>query len=56
MGVFKYQVLAGGNKVKIISILEFNTATIPANYYETLKGFFGEFVKKQSEKIVLVKS
>ena len=56
MGVFKYQVLAGGNKVKIISILEFNTSTIPASYYETLKGFFGEFVKKQSEKIVLVKS
>ena len=56
MGVFKYQVSAAGNKVKVISILEFNQATIPANYYETLKGFFGEVVEKQSEKIVLSKS
>jgi hypothetical protein len=56
MGVFKYQVISQGNKVRVVSALEFNTATIPANYYETLKGFFGEFVEKQSEKIVLVKS
>lgn len=56
MGLFKYQVLAQGNKVRVISVLEFNTDKIPANYYELLKGFFGEFVEKQSEKIVLVKS
>ena len=56
MGVFKYQVVPRGNKVRVISTLDFNTDKIPANYYETLKGFFGEFVEKQSEKIVLVKS
>jgi len=55
LGMFKYQVLAKGNKVRVISMIEFNTDKIPANYYETLKGFFGEFVDKQSEKIVLVK-
>ncbi len=56
MGLFKYQVVAQGNKVRVISEIEFNSATIPSTYYETLKGFFAEFVKKQSEKIVLVKS
>jgi len=56
MGVFRYQVVPGGNKVKVISILELNQSTIPANYYEILKGFFGEVVEKQTEKIVLVKS
>lgn len=55
LGVFKYQVLSQGNKVKVVSILEFNTSIIPANYYETLKGFFKEYVDKQSEKIVLAK-
>lgn len=55
LGVFKYQVLAKGNKIKVVSQLKFNTAIIPASYYEILKGFFGEFVEKQSEKIVLIK-
>ena len=55
LGLFKYQVIAQGNKIKIVSLLQFNRAIIPANYYEILKGFFKEFVDKQSEKIVLVK-
>lgn len=55
LGLFKYQVITQGNKVKIISILEFKQAKIAAGYYEVLKGFFKEFVDKQSEKIVLVK-
>lgn len=55
MGLFKYQVIAQGNKIKVVSLLQFNRTKIPANYYEILKGFFGEFVSKQTEKIVLVK-
>lgn len=55
LGLFKYQVILQGSKIKVISLLEFNTSVISANYYETLKGFFKEFVDKQSEKIVLVK-
>ena len=56
LGVFRYQVIPSGNKIKAISILELNQSTIPANYYDVLKGFFGELVEKQTEKIVLVKS
>ncbi len=55
MGLFKYQIMSQGNKLRVMSTLQFNTTKIPASYYEILKGFFGEFVSKQSEKIVLVK-
>jgi hypothetical protein len=56
MGMFKYQVMSQGSKVRIVSLLEFNIDKIPASYYDILKGFFTEFVEKQSEKIVLIKS
>ncbi|WP_298782305.1 DUF3857 domain-containing protein [uncultured Polaribacter sp.] len=55
IGIFKYQVLQIGNKIKTISILEFNSSIIPSSYYQYLKDFYGTLVKKQSEKIVLVK-
>jgi hypothetical protein len=55
LGVFKYQVKQVGNKIKTISVLQFNQAIISPEYYSALKGFYSEFVKKQSEKIVLVK-
>ena len=56
LGVFKYQVSQNGNKVKSLSILEFNSAMIPSEYYAYLKDFYSKLVKKQTEKIVLVKS
>ena len=56
LGVFKYQVYQNGNKVKSLSILEFNSAMIPSEYYAYLKDFYSKLVKKQTEKIVLIKS
>ena len=35
---------------------DFNSTSINESYYQILKGFFAEFIKKQSEKIVLIKS
>jgi hypothetical protein len=55
LGVFKYQVTQVGNKIKTISIIQFNQAIISPEYYAALKGFYNDLVKKQSEKIVLVK-
>ncbi len=55
LGVFKYQVLQRGNSISTVSILQFNSPVIPANYYAYLKDFYGKLVEKQSEKIVLVK-
>ncbi len=55
LGTLKYQVKQVGSKIKVISIVEFNNAIIPANYYGELKEFYKQLVAKQSEKIVLVK-
>lgn len=56
LGVFKYQVSQNGNKVKSVSILEFNSGMIPSEYYAYLKDFYSKLVKKESEKIVFIKS
>lgn len=55
VGVFKYQVQQAGKKIKVFSSLEFNASLIPAQYYPYLKDFYGKLVKKETEKIVLVK-
>lgn len=55
LGVFKYQVSQTGNKIKVFSILQFDTSLIPPQYYAYLKDFYNKLVQKQSEKIVLVK-
>ena len=55
MGFFKYQVSQVGNRIKVMSILQFNTPIISPEYYKSLKDFYGDLVKKQTEKIVLIK-
>jgi hypothetical protein len=55
IGVFKFRVTQQGNKISTLSILQFNEGVVSANYYAALKDFYGQMVKKQSEKIVLVK-
>jgi hypothetical protein len=55
LGIFRYQVTQGGNKIKSVSILEFNSSIINQEYYTSLKGFYEKIVKKEIEKIVLVK-
>lgn len=56
LGVFKFQVIQSGNKIKTISSLKFNESIIPPQYYSFLKDFYGKIVDKESEKIVLIKS
>ena len=55
LGVFKYQVKQVGAKINTVAILQFNAALIGAENYKTLKLFYRDLVKKQSEKIVLAK-
>lgn len=55
LGVFKYQVMQTGNKIRTLSSLKFNKPMIPAQYYEYLKMFYAEVVAKETEKVVLVK-
>jgi len=58
LGVFKYKLMhdTSSNTVRVIASVEINKSVIPAGYYETLKLFYSSVVKKQSEKIVLVKA
>jgi hypothetical protein len=55
LGLFKYQIISSGNKVKVISVVQFNSPIIVPQHYQTLKKFYGDLVKKETEKIVLVK-
>jgi hypothetical protein len=55
VGVFKFQVIAAVSKIRIVSVLQFNTGVISPEYYQELKMFYAKLVEKQTEKIVLVK-
>lgn len=55
LGVFKFQVTHVGNKIKTMSVVQINKAIITPEYYQELKEFYNRIVKKQTEKIVLVK-
>lgn len=56
IGLFKYQVKQIGNKVKIVSLLQFNKGVIVPQYYGQLKEFFKQVVEKETEKIAISKS
>lgn len=55
MGVFKYQITVTGNKIKLSSVLQINASIITPEYYTALKEFYAQFIKKQAEKVVLIK-
>ncbi|TDQ22734.1 DUF3857 domain-containing protein [Tenacibaculum caenipelagi] len=55
IGVFKHKILVQGNKIKLSSLTKFNSSIIAPHYYTTIKDFYEQLVKKQTEKIVLVK-
>lgn len=55
LGSFKFQITPAGNKIKVQSILQFNSSIISPEYYPVLKEFYGKVVDKQLEKIVLSK-
>ncbi|MFN0728054.1 DUF3857 domain-containing protein [Polaribacter gochangensis] len=55
LGVYGYKVVVSGNKINIISQLQINSGLITPEYYKELKEFYNLMVKKQMEKIVLVK-
>ncbi|MEE4000751.1 transglutaminase domain-containing protein [Tenacibaculum sp. FZY0031] len=55
LGLFKYQISQVGNKIKVLSVLQFNKSIIAPEHYLALKDFYSQLVKKQTEKIVLVK-
>ena len=53
---YKFLIQQKGNSVTIMSVLKMNSAVVTPEYYLELKEFYNKLVKKQTEKIVLVKS
>ncbi len=54
-GSLKYLIAHNEKQIQLSVTMEINSAIIAAEYYEELKGFFAEVVKKQTEKIILKK-
>ena len=55
IGVFRYKIVATPTKLIIVSQLQINEAIITPEYYQELKEFYNQMIKKQTEKIVLTK-
>ena len=55
LGLFKFQTAQNGNTISTRCTLQLNESLIVPSYYSYLKEFYGEMVKKESEKIVLEK-
>lgn len=56
IGVFKFQVKQVGNKINVMSIIQFNQGKINPTHYKELKDFYKKMIDKEAEKIILVKS
>ena len=55
IGKFSYKIAAVANKIQLSFSIEINLASVPADYYATLKEFYQKMVDKQKEKIILKK-
>ncbi len=55
LATLKYILNNTGTQIQVSSTLTVNSSIISSDYYDELKAFFGEVVKKESEKIVLKK-
>lgn len=55
LGVFRFNISNTANKIQVVVSTEINTPIFSADYYEELKAFYGNIVKKETEKIVLKK-
>ncbi|KGO94193.1 DUF3857 domain-containing protein [Flavobacterium subsaxonicum] len=56
IGTFKYNIANGAaNQIQIAVTMDINFASVPQDYYATLKDFYQKVIEKQNEKIVLKK-
>lgn len=55
IGSYKYNITKTGKQIQVSTLLDMNYATIPAQYYGTLKDFYKKMIEKQNEKVVLKK-
>ncbi len=56
IGSFNYNVIVANNRIMLRAMTELNYASIPQDYYPTIKDFFQKMIEKQNEKIIIVKN
>lgn len=56
IGTFKYNIGQNNNQLQIVMTLDINYATVPQDYYITIRDFYQKMIEKQNEKIVLKKA
>jgi len=52
---FRFNIVANGNQIQVISNFDINTFIVPSHDYEALRSFYQMMLKKHAEKIVLRK-
>lgn len=55
LGKYIYKITQEGQQLKIESTLIIDNPVVPGTHYKDLKSLFDEIIKKQNEKVVLVK-
>ncbi|MDV7187770.1 hypothetical protein R3X25_10800 [Lutibacter sp. TH_r2] len=55
LGSYKFRVIDKGDRIEIFSEMATNSVIYPAQYYQELKEFYKNIVKKNAEQIVLKK-
>lgn len=55
LGSFKYTIVGQENSIQLLVSLDINTSIFGADFYEDLKAFYAEIIKKETEKVVLIK-
>jgi hypothetical protein len=56
LGSFLYQIVNRGNTLQLRVSTDLNTDVVSSEYYEHLRTFFRELVKKETEKVVITKA
>ncbi|KAF2520230.1 DUF3857 domain-containing protein [Flavobacterium salilacus subsp. salilacus] len=56
IGSFNYNVVVNDNQLIVRAMLQLNYASIPQDYYLTIKDFFQKTIEKQNEKIIITKN
>ncbi|WP_111708838.1 transglutaminase domain-containing protein [Lutibacter citreus] len=54
-GVYRFKITQSGKSINVLTELSIDTVIYPATYYQQLKDFYKEIVKKNAEQIVLRK-
>lgn len=55
LGVFKYAITQNGNELEIKTTMINNKSVIAAPYYTQLQEYYKQIIKKEAEKIILIK-